>query len=169
MAPYAGPPLQGSRPRNHLLPGVYAPMVTFFDPETEDLDLLAIRKHAVRLARAGLAGLVTLGSNGEAVHLTNNERTLVTSCTREALGRAGFSHIPIIAGASAQSVRSIVELCQEAQRAGAEYTLLVPLSYYRTAMDSGRPMEYFIQVADLSPPNHPIQLPRCRRRNRHGF
>jgi L-threo-3-deoxy-hexylosonate aldolase len=59
-------------------------MVTFFDPETEDLDLLAIRKHAVRLARAGLAGLVTLGSNEAAVHLSNNERTLVTSCTREA-------------------------------------------------------------------------------------
>ena len=40
--------------------GIYAPTMTFFDPETEELDIPVIKKHAVRLAKAGLVGLVTM-------------------------------------------------------------------------------------------------------------
>lgn len=37
-----------------LLPvGVYAPLNTFFDPVTEDLDLETFKKHALRIAQAG--------------------------------------------------------------------------------------------------------------------
>ena len=39
-----------------LRPGVYAPTMTFFDPKTEELDVPSIRRHAVRLAKAGLVG-----------------------------------------------------------------------------------------------------------------
>ncbi|KAI7097250.1 hypothetical protein KC352_g38645, partial [Hortaea werneckii] len=39
--------------------GIYAPTMTFFDKETEELDIPTIKKHAVRLAQAGLVGLVT--------------------------------------------------------------------------------------------------------------
>jgi 4-hydroxy-2-oxoglutarate aldolase len=58
-----------SRP---LIPGVYVPTVCFFDPVTEDLDTATIATHAVRLAEAGVTGLTTQGSNGEAVHLTHS-------------------------------------------------------------------------------------------------
>lgn len=67
--------------RLSLLPGIYSPTMTFFDPETEDLDIPTIKRHAVRLAQAGLAGLVTMGTNGEAVHLSRAERTAVTKAT----------------------------------------------------------------------------------------
>jgi L-threo-3-deoxy-hexylosonate aldolase len=40
--------------------GIYAPTMTFFDKETEELDIPVIKKHAVRLAKAGLVGLVTV-------------------------------------------------------------------------------------------------------------
>lgn len=45
--------------RTPLRPGVYAPTLTFFHPDTEDLDTVTIRRHAVRLAKAGLVGLIT--------------------------------------------------------------------------------------------------------------
>ncbi|KAJ5818473.1 Aldolase-type TIM barrel [Penicillium riverlandense] len=134
-----------------LRPGVYAPTMTFFDAN-EDLDTAAIRRHAVRLAKAGLVGLVTMGSNGEAVHLTRQERITVTRETRSALDEAGFSNVPVIAGASEQSIRGTIELCKEVAQAGGEYALIVPPSYYRAAMGNDETLyEFFTAVADGSP------------------
>ena len=137
--------------RPPLLHGIYSPTMTFFDAETEELDILTIKRHAVRLARAGLAGLITMGSNGEAVHLTRTERSAVTSTTRSALDEAGYRHVPVICGATEQSIRGTVELCREGAAAGASYALLVPPSYYRAAMDEARLEEYFLGVAEQSP------------------
>ena len=39
--------------RTPLCAGVYSPTMTFFDPETEEIDIPTIKKHAVRLAEAG--------------------------------------------------------------------------------------------------------------------
>lgn len=142
----------GSKPRTPLQPGVYAPTMTFFDPTTEELDIATIRKHAVRLAKAGLVGLVTMGSNGEAVHLSRAERALVTGNTRSALDDAGFQSVPVITGASDHSIRGTIELCREAAQAGAEYVLLLPPSYYRAAMGNEEALyEYFTAAADASP------------------
>lgn len=141
-----------SNPRTPLRPGAYAPTMTFFNPDTEELDVPTIRKHAVRLAKAGLVGLVTMGSNGEAVHLTREERKTVIRETRSALVEAGFSNVPVIAGASEQSIRGTIELCKESAEAGAEYVLIVPPSYYRYAVGNDETLyQYYTAVADGSP------------------
>ncbi|KAF9889097.1 hypothetical protein FE257_008074 [Aspergillus nanangensis] len=138
--------------RTPLRPGVYAPTMTFFNPSTEDLDTATIRRHAVRLAKAGLVGLVAMGSNGEAVHLSRAERQTVIRETRAALLDAGFANVPVIAGASEQSIRGTIELCQESADAGAEYALIVPPSYYRYAVGNDETLcEFFSAVADGSP------------------
>ncbi|PBP18640.1 dihydrodipicolinate synthetase [Diplocarpon rosae] len=139
-----------SRP---LVPGVYVPTVCFFDPVTEELDSDSIGTHAVRLATAGVAGLATQGSNGEAVHLTHSERQTVTQTTRSALDAAGFSHLPIIVGCGAQSVRETIQYCQEAYAAGGDYALVLPPSYYAPLFSpaSASVIEYFHAVADRSP------------------
>ncbi|KAM3080361.1 L-threo-3-deoxy-hexylosonate aldolase [Clarireedia jacksonii] len=140
-----------SSTRRPLQDGIYAPTMTFFDPETEDLDIPSIKKHAVRLAEAGLVGLVTMGSNGEAVHLSRDEKAAVTRATREALDEAGFTQIPIIVGATEGSVRGTLSLIQESEAAGGEYVLLLPPSYFRGLMDEESVYNYFIEVADQSP------------------
>lgn len=138
--------------RTPLRTGVYAPTMTFFNPDTEELDVPTIRKHAVRLAKAGLVGLVTMGSNGEAVHLTREERKIVIRETRSALVEAGFQNVPVITGASEQSIRGTIELTKESAEAGAEYVLIVPPSYYRYAVGNDQTLyEYFTAVADASP------------------
>lgn len=136
-----------------LVPGVYVPTVCFFDPITEDLDTATIAAHAIRLARAGITGLTTQGSNGEAVHLTHAERSTVTSVTRTALTSAGFHHVPILVGCGAQSVRETVELCREAHAAGGDYALVLPPSYYAGlfAPAMGSVTDFFTSVADASP------------------
>lgn len=141
---------QDSTPRS-LPTGIYAPVMTFFDPETEDLDIASIKKHAQRLARAGLAGLVTMGSNGEAVHCTREEKLAVTKATREALDEAGFQNVPIILGATEGSVRGTIELSKLAAEAGAVGTLVLPPSYYRAQVDEESIYNYFVDLADASP------------------
>lgn len=137
--------------RRPLLPGIYAPTMTFFDPETEEVDIPTVKKHAVRLAEAGLVGLVTMGSNGEAVHLSRDEKAAVTRATREALDSAGFKQVPVIVGTSEGSVRGTISLIQESEKAGGEYVLLLPPSYFRGLMDEESIYNYFIEVADASP------------------
>jgi L-threo-3-deoxy-hexylosonate aldolase len=141
-----------SAARTPLRPGAYAPTMTFFNPDTEELDAPTIRNHSVRLAKAGLVGLVTMGSNGEAVHLTREERKTVIRESRTALVEAGFSNVPVIAGASEQSIRGTIELCCEAAEAGAEYALVIPPSYYRAAVGNDDTLyQFFTAVADGSP------------------
>jgi len=137
--------------RRPLLPGIYAPTMTFFVPDTEEVDIPAVKKHAVRLAKAGLAGLVTMGSNGEAVHLSAEEKIAVTRATREALDDAGFTKVPVVVGASAGSVRETINLIKESESAGGEYILILPPSYYRGFMDEPTIEAYFKEVADASP------------------
>ncbi len=134
-----------------LVPGVYAPTLAFFDRESEDIDHSTTAKHAVRLAKAGIVGLVTQGSSGEAVHLSHAERSTITRVTRRALDAAGYRPMPIIVGCGAQSTRETVELCRDAQAAGGDYAMVLPPSYYRTMFRSESLAQFFMDVADASP------------------
>lgn len=136
-----------------LVPGVYVPTMCFFEEDTEDVDTDAIASHTVRLARAGVTGLATQGSNGEAVHLTHSERQLVTATTRKALNESGYAHMPIIVGCGSQSTRETIQLCREAWEAGGDYALVLPPSYYATlfAPASETIISFFTAVADASP------------------
>ncbi|QSZ30305.1 hypothetical protein DSL72_004827 [Monilinia vaccinii-corymbosi] len=136
-----------------LIPGVYVPTVCFFDSTTEELDTETISSHAIRLARSGVTGLATQGSNGEAVHLNHAERQTVTATTRAALTSAGYSHLPIIVGCGAQSVRETLQYCREAFAAGGDYALVLPPSYYAPLLlpSSASVIEFFTAVADQSP------------------
>ena len=140
-----------SHPTRALRAGVYVPTVTFFEDTTEDLDLDTIARHAVRLAQAGVAGLTTQGSNSEAVHLSQEERKQVTRTTRRALDKAGFLALPIIVGCGAQSTRETISLCQDALSSGGDYALILPPSYYKASYRPVDLLEFFQDVADVSP------------------
>lgn len=131
--------------------GIYAPTMTFFDPETEELDIPTIKKHAVRLIKDGLAGLTVMGSNGEAVHCTREEKVTAVRATREALDEAGFAETPIMVGATEGSVKGTIELIKACAEVGADYVLLLPPSYYRAQTDEETIEGYFFAVADASP------------------
>ncbi|KAI9164080.1 putative 4-hydroxy-2-oxoglutarate aldolase [Paramyrothecium foliicola] len=133
-----------------LVPGVYVPTVAFFNGE-DRIDESTTAAHAVRLAKAGVAGLVTHGSNGEAVHLDHAERLLVTKTTRKALNDAGFSSVPVLVGCGAQSTRETIQLCKEAAEAGGSYALVLPPAYYGGLLSTDLIISYFREVADASP------------------
>lgn len=137
-------------PRSPLQPGIYAPTVAFFTSR-DTIDVDATTAHAKRLARAGIAGLVTHGSNGEAVHLDRDERRRVTRVTRAAFDAAGKPHVPVIAGCGAQSTRETIALCRDAAAAGGSHALVLPPSYYSTLLTTPLIVDHFCAVADASP------------------
>lgn len=134
-----------------LVPGIYVPTVLFFDDENEDIDTDTVQRHAVHLAREGVAGIAVQGSNGEAVHLTSQERALVTRTTRDALDSAGFTHMPLIVGCGAQSTREAIQLCNEAAHSGGDYALVLPPSYYQGLFKPETIKSFFTDLADASP------------------
>lgn len=134
-----------------LVPGIYVPTVAFFDDDTNGIDLETVEKHAIRLAKAGVAGLVTHGSNGEAVHLDHRERMLINTATRRALDSIDRPDMPLIVGCGAQSTKETVQLCIEASRTGGSYALILPPSYYGSLLTPDLVLQYFRDVADQSP------------------
>ena len=137
-------------PSKKLIPGIYAPTQVFFDGQTENLDLKTIGHHAVRLAKAGVVGIVANGSNGEAPYLSPEERAQVTLTTRRALDDAGFTQVPLIVGASDESVRGTLKICLDAKQAGGDAVLLLTPSFFKWAMNPSAIERYFSQVADSS-------------------
>lgn len=131
--------------------GVYCPTQCFFDPATEELDSHSITKHAIRLAQSGITGIVTNGSNGESVYLSPSERKSIIITTRTALDSAGYTSIPIISGASAQSTRETISLCKDAADACADAVLIMVPSFFKWAMTPSAIESYFIAIADNSP------------------
>ncbi|KAI0126258.1 hypothetical protein BJ170DRAFT_696202 [Xylariales sp. AK1849] len=130
--------------------GVYAPVVAFFH-EDESLDLEALKTHVTRLAKAGVAGLVIQGSNGEAPHLLHSERQQVISTASATLREAGRDDAVIIAGCGAQSTRETIQLCTEAKAVGADYALVLSPSYWTGAMGVPAIKKFFTDVANASP------------------
>lgn len=126
------------------------PTVAFFD-DNEEVDLATTEKHAVRLSMTGIAGIVTHGSNGEAVHLDREERIAITKATRKALNSTGHDDMPIIVGCGAQSTRETVRLCRDAAMSGADYALVLPSSYYSLLLTPDCLLSHFRAVADSSP------------------
>ena len=139
-----------SRSTRVLKPGINVPMVAFFTDD-EEVDTNATAKHAVRLAKAGMTSLTTQGSNGEAVHLSREERNLITSTARSALDEAGFNQLPIVVGCADQSTRGTIQLCKDADSSGGDYALVLPPCYYKASYTRQNLLDYFTDVASASP------------------
>lgn len=113
--------------------GVYTPLVVFFH-EDESIDLESTKRHIRRMAQGGVSGLVLQGSNGEAPHLTHEERRTVVQTARLYLDELGFFQIQLIVGCGASSVRETLSYIEEAKEAGANFALVLPPAYWSAAM-----------------------------------
>ncbi|TMD48723.1 MAG: dihydrodipicolinate synthase family protein [Chloroflexi bacterium] len=126
--------------------GIYPPLPTFFNAH-EELDLDTLQRHIRRIATSGIAGYVVMGSNGEAVHLSGDERAQVIATTRSVAGESAS----ILAGCGEQSTRATIANCQQAAQAGANFALVLPPFYFKGRMDKHALLAHYRTVADNSP------------------
>lgn len=115
---------------HHVPPrGVWCPAVTFFNPDTDELQLDAQAQYFGYLSTTGLAGLVVLGTNAETFLLTREERKQLVATCREAVG----PRFPIMAGVGGHSTRQVLQHISDAADAGADSVLLLPPAYFASA------------------------------------
>ncbi|KAG9256551.1 dihydrodipicolinate synthase [Emericellopsis atlantica] len=137
-----------------LPPGVYTPVVTIYDPSSpsQPVDHDAMYKQCQHLVKAGMHGLVYLGTNGELALLTTTERKAILKTAARAVADLQLpSPYPLVAGISAQSTVETIENARDAAEAGANFALLLPPSYWPKALSSDATLGYFRDVADASP------------------
>ena len=132
-----------------LANGIYPPLPTFFDANDE-LDIPILQHHMHRLVDSGSAGYVLMGSNGEAVHLTSDERVRLVQAAREVMGHESQS-MPLIVGCGDASTRSTIANCRAAAHNGADIALVLPPFYYRGSMTIQALIAHYRAVADASP------------------
>ena len=122
------PKMHPSNKHTHKVPrpGCYVPAVTFFNSDTDRLDLDAQAKYYSYLASTGLTGLVILGTNAETFLLSREERTALLELARKSVP----TNYPIIAGVSGHSTSQVIEFIADACPAGADYALVLPCAYF---------------------------------------
>jgi 4-hydroxy-2-oxoglutarate aldolase len=130
-----------------LLEGIFAAVTTPFYSD-ERVYFRKLEANMERYSRSLLAGLVVLGSTGEAVSLSDSE-------TREVLRTAAEATAPekvLVAGVGRESVKGTVELAEAASEFHYDAVLVKPPSYYRARMsEPAAVLHYFRSVADRSP------------------
>ena len=130
------------------LRGVFAPIPTPFDRD-ERLDLDRLRAGCARWAASPLAGLVVLGSTGEAVLLDEAESDRVVSFARERWpsGRA------FIVGAGRESTVATMRAVLRAADLGADAVLVRTPGFYKSQMTMSNDafVRHYTAVADASP------------------
>jgi 4-hydroxy-2-oxoglutarate aldolase len=132
--------------RDFHLNGILPPLTTPFDGGG-NVDYEALRANVERYNEAGLAGYVALGSNGEAVHLTQDERSGVIETIRR---HASPAHT-VIAGVNEFSTRAAINGARNASAAGADAALVITPYFYKSQMTQGLLAAFFAEVADASP------------------
>jgi 4-hydroxy-2-oxoglutarate aldolase len=128
------------------LRGVFAPIPTPFDRD-EQVDDARLKALCARSAAAPLAGLVVLGSTGEAVLLDEAESDRVVATARD-VWPAGR---PFIVGTGRESTVAAMRASRRAAELGADAVLVRTPGFYKAQMHTDAFVRHYRAVADASP------------------
>jgi 4-hydroxy-2-oxoglutarate aldolase len=140
-----------------LIEGVFAATTTPFYPD-ERVYYRKLEANIARYSRSQLAGMVVLGSTGEAPALDDAETRDVLRTAAE----AASADKVLIAGINRESLRSVLELAEVAAKYRYDAVLVRTPTYYSTQMTPEVVANYYRAVADRSPlPVVLYNIPRC--------
>jgi 4-hydroxy-2-oxoglutarate aldolase len=128
------------------LDAVFPPMATVFDREGE-VDGPAISVNVSMWIRAGVGGVVALGSNGEAPFVDEDEADRVIAAARDSVPRDRV----LIVGTGRESTRATIAASQRAAARGADAVLVRTPSFYKARMTSDVFVRHYTAVADATP------------------
>lgn len=127
------------------LNGIFPPLPTSFD-DRQELSTERMAFNIGQLKNHRLAGFLILGSNGELVMLSREEKIRVYNAAREAIG----NELVMLAGTGAESTRETILLTREAANAGADAVLVLNPSYYKGLMTTEALKSHYHAVAEAS-------------------
>jgi len=144
-------------PPNFRLDGIYPPIPTPFDDQGRFAPG-ALADNLAHWNQFDLRGYVVLGTNGEYVFLTEEEKLQVLKAARAAIP----SDKLMIAGTGCEATGITIELTKRAADLGADAALVITPSYYTGHMTPEVLIHHFHAVADASPiPILIYNMPAC--------
>jgi len=129
-----------------LLSGIIPPITTPFNPDG-NVYFKKLEHNVERYSRTPVAGVVVLGSTGEAVMLSDSERRDVLRSARET---AAPSKV-LIAGTGIESAIETLRLTEYAAELGYDVALVRTPHFYRKQMHAANLLAFYRTVADRSP------------------
>ncbi|EMA69757.1 dihydrodipicolinate synthase [Halorubrum aidingense JCM 13560] len=120
--------------------GVYPAMTTPFTADDE-VDHEQLADNARYLERAGVDGVVPVGSTGESATMSHDEHVDVIETVRDAV-----EDVPVIAGTGSNNTAEALSLSERAADAGADGLLLIS-PYYNKPEPQGF-LEHYRTIAD---------------------
>ncbi|MGD0181279.1 MAG: dihydrodipicolinate synthase family protein [Terriglobales bacterium] len=129
-----------------LLHGIFPPITTPFYPDGS-VYFKKLEANVERYSKTPVAGIVALGSTGEAIYLSDQERRDVLKSTREA---AAVNKV-LIAGTGSESAIDTLKLTDYAAELGYDAVLVRTPFYYKKQMQPANILAFYRTVADRSP------------------
>src|SRR6202453_4188390 len=129
-----------------LLNGIFPPITTPFYPDG-NVYFKKLESNVDRYSRTPCAGVVVLGSTGEAIMLSDQERRDVLKSARE----AAAPNKVLIAGTGTESALDTLRLTDYAAELGYDATLIRTPHFYRKQMQPANMLAFYRTVADRSP------------------
>ncbi len=124
------------------LKGIMPPIATPFINDEVAYDKLA--QNFSKWNKTGLSGFVVMGSNGESVFLTRNEKLKLVEEVKKNISEDKL----LITGTGSDSIRETISLSNDAADRGADYALILTPSFYKSEMKPAAYIKYFSAVAD---------------------
>jgi 4-hydroxy-2-oxoglutarate aldolase len=112
--------------------------------EDGEVDTGAIAVNIEKWLRAGVGGVVALGTNGEAPLLDEDESDRVVAAARDAVPAART----LVAGTGRESTRATIAASRRAASLGADAVLVRTPFYYRGRMTAEALVRHYTAVAD---------------------
>lgn len=129
-----------------LLSGIFPPITTPFYSDG-NVYSKKLESNVERYSRTPVAGLVVLGSTGEAIMLSDQERREVLKTARE----AAAPHKVLIAGTGIESAIETLRLTEYAAELGYDVAMVRTPHYYKKQMAPANLLAFYRTVADRSP------------------
>jgi 4-hydroxy-2-oxoglutarate aldolase len=129
-----------------LLQGIFTPITTPFYPDGR-IYLKKLEHNVERYSKTPVAGIVVLGSTGEAVMLSDEERAEVLKTARESCSPSKV----LIAGTGAESAIETLRMTEYAASLGYDLALVRTPFFYRKQMQPANILAFYRTVADRSP------------------
>jgi 4-hydroxy-2-oxoglutarate aldolase len=127
------------------LHGIFPPITTPFSNGKVAYDKLV--SNVEKWNRTGLKGFVVLGSNGEYVYLSEEEKRR----TVESVVQAADDEMLIIAGTGCESTVETLRLTEDCAKLGAHAALVVTPQYYAGRIRENALIKHYSELADQSP------------------
>src|SRR2546423_11275059 len=129
-----------------LLHGISPPITTPFYPDGQ-VYYKKLEHNVERFSRTPVAGIVVLGSTGEAIMLSDQERRDVLKVAREATA----PNKVLIAGTGIESAIETLRLTEYAAELGYDIAMVRTPHYYKKQMLPANMLAFYRTVADRSP------------------